>query len=186
MKQFVRLLAIYLSVILSGVVVALSLAFVSYDLLVFQSRKQEIVALLAAADPEERALPPDVAQLIEVSLSPYIAARASRLLIQELQVPWLSRREIGWQLTQALWEACIAIHLSHEQQLTIVASQVRTGGEQKGYAAEARRRYGRRLSELGLSEAATVVASSRAPSNNSSSALQIRRDYLLSKLGRGT
>jgi len=182
MKQFGRLLFVLPAAVIAGA----AFAFASYDVLVFQSRKQAIAALLAAATPEERDLPASVAQLVELSLGGRVAAHASSVLVRELNVPWLLQGALGWHVTSGLWWACTAIHLSHEQQLTIVASRAPTSGDSKGYSAEAERRFGRRLSELGLAEAATVVASSWAPTENSAPSLQGRRDRLLSKLGRGT
>ena len=182
MKQFGRSLL----VLCAAVLAVAAVAFASYDILVFQSRKQAIAALLADAAPEERALPAPVAQLMEVSLGGRVSAHASGVLVRELNVPWLLKGMLGWHVTSGLWWACTAIHLSHEQQLTIIASRAHTGGYPSGYAAEAERRFGHRLYELGVAEAATVVASSWEPSENSTPALQARRDRLLSKLGRGT
>lgn len=152
-------------VVITALVGAPLLSFATYDLVVFQGRREEIRAIGQRATAEEAALPPQVVALLKASWhrsgpEPIV----TRQLMRELfPAPRTAGSKLGWHLTSMMWEACIHLHLSEQEQLAIIASRSYLGHDHYGFSAEAQARYGRPLSALSQHEAATLVALSRHP-----------------------
>jgi hypothetical protein len=136
----------------------LLIAFVAYDYQAFQSRKQEILPLIVQAHADERALNPSMAKLLRLAENNQVPQNAGRILVAKLQVSPVSENSYGRIATIGLWWALAAIHLSEQEQLTLLASQSFMNQGRIGIAAEAQARFGRPLSSLSLEEEATIAS----------------------------
>jgi membrane carboxypeptidase/penicillin-binding protein PbpC len=80
-----------------------------------------------------------------------------------------------------LWRALVALHLSEQTQIALIAARAPMGEHVRGFAAAAEARFGRPLGRLDVRDLATLVAVSQAPSASEAS-LARRRDGLLLRL----
>lgn len=166
------------------VLVVSLLSFITYDVVVFQSRRAEISDLSTAASPDERAPSPQLTRLVQASVRGHVSSHVARILIRELSIPQVCKGMLGWHLTSTLWWALVAMHLPENEQVAIFVSRSAMGESRRGMEAEALARFHRTLSSLRLEELATVVAISQAPSIYPSSPEQLgkRRDWLLGQV----
>jgi membrane carboxypeptidase/penicillin-binding protein len=102
-------------------------------------------------------------------------------LIQDLKAPSTTHGMLGWHTTNALWWGLVAIHMSEEEQVTLIASRSYMGNHRYGLSVESRARFGRPLNELSLEEMATLVAIISAPSLYllSPERLNTRKEWLI-------
>lgn len=157
------------------------IGFGVYDLVAFQSRREAIDQILSTAAPGESTPSPTLMRLIQISAHNRTAAFTARILIQDMKVPSTTHGMLGWHTTNALWWGLVAIHMSEEEQVTLIASRSYMGNHRYGLSVESRARFGRPLNELSLEEMATLVAISSAPSLYLSSPerLNTRKEWLI-------
>ena len=177
-----------IAVIFLVVAVLPILLFAGYDLTEFQSRRSDIASLISGASADERNPSLATISLVRNSLGGKTSAFAARLLLDKLHIPWVTKGMFGWHATSALWWACVAIHLSEQEQVTIIASHSYMGNARYGFSTESTARFNKPLSSLSTAEIATVVALTKAPSLYASSPERLaqRRDWLLSTLSNGS
>lgn len=164
------------------------IGFGVYDFVAFQSRRESFEKLLSAAAPGESAPSPTLIRLIHISTHNRTAAITARILIQDLKVPLTTHGMLGWHTTNALWRGLVALHMSDEEQVTLIASRSYMGNNRYGLSVEAKARFGRPLTELNLEEMATLVAISSAPSLYISSPerLNTRKEWLILEFRNGS
>lgn len=172
---------------LTALVLVPTLLFFAYDMLVYQARRADLLVMIHNASPEERQLPPRVVGLIRKASGGNLSDLAARVLVQRLNVPKvLFDSQLGGHAAQVLWWALVALHVSEQDQLTVIAKCAPTGYYDGcyGLSGEALARFQRPLSALSMEEAATLVALIDHPelsSDDRSKHLAMRRDWLLSK-----
>ncbi len=167
--------------ILVSLLVAPFIGFGVYDLVAFQSRRETIDLMLSTAAPDERVPTSILKRLINISSHNRTAVFTARILIGDLKVPLTTHGMLGWHTTNALWWGLVTLHMSEEEQVTIIASRSYMGNNRYGFSNEARARFERPLNELSLEEMATLVAISSAPSLYLSSPerLSTRKEWLI-------
>ena len=147
-----------LLVILAGVAFA---AFVLYDLFAFQTRRDEINGLIAAAHPLDRS-PPQALQVLLRVEHPDLAMSSSRVLLYDL-FPVNYRSTLQRQAQWAAWSLLVRIHLGESEQLALLCSRSYLGRQGHGYQAAALSVYSRGLDQLDERELATLVVIARSP-----------------------
>jgi hypothetical protein len=176
--------AIKLTVLIVALMLALPvIGFIGYDIFCFQLRHAEIEKIIVSATEEDRNPPESVVQLLHIA-NPSLTSLASRILVTELDVAPKKGGMLLWHATGILWRSLVSIHLSEQEQITIIASRSYMGFDHLGFSAAAMSLYTRPLSSLSTSEAASIVALPFAPSHyiNHPEALAKKRDSLLMKL----
>ena len=179
MKVALRLLGslIALCVLVSVV------AFIAYDVVVFQPHRDKVNAILAAAHPEDRSPPALVRELVRAQPGAGPSVPVARELLTHFV---LERRGgmLGWHGRFFVWGLLVRLHLSEEEILGLYCARS-YNGEGIGVNALAQRLYGKPLSLLSQAEAATVVAYLHAPKMYARDPARLtkRRDLLLSRVG---
>lgn len=140
------------------------LAFFYYDLTEFQPRKDEIAQLIAAAPPGERSPPEMLRRLHLTEYRGDLSWGAARMLMYKLDVPDEWRGGMDWQMNWALWWLLVRVHLSENEQLTILCSTTFMGRQSYGFEAGAQAYFHRPLDQLADEELATLVVIARWPS----------------------
>lgn len=178
-----KLLAKVLAALLIAAVAIPLAGLLAYDALSFQPHREEIRAILAAADPEDRSPPDLIQELILAQGGPGPSVSVARSLLTQF-VPERSGSMLGWHGRFFLWDLMVRMHLSHTERLGLYCS-LAYNSEGNGLNNLAQRMYGKPLSLLSPSEAATVVAYLHAPGMyaRNPERLAQRRDLLLSRLG---
>jgi hypothetical protein len=179
-----RVVASAVSQILSAVILLPVVVFAGYDLLWFQPRWPEIAQLLSSAAEEERHPPEAVVRLIRAEHNRSLSWPAAQILMEELNVRDAKDGTLNRHAVGALWWALASLHLSEQQQITLIASREYMGAGLRGFSAASQSLFGRPLQSLSLSEAATIVVLPRAPNQYRArpELFTKRRDFLLSKL----
>ena len=149
---------------IAGIVIVPLLAFLYYDVTEFQSRRDDIAQLIAAAHPAERAPPALLRRLLLTEHHGDLSSKAARLLLFKLDVPGAWRRGLSRQGNSALWWLLVRLHLSKDEQLAIVCSSTFLGRRAYGFEAGAQAYFQRPLIRLTDRELATLVISSLAES----------------------
>jgi hypothetical protein len=157
-------------------------AFLAWDAIAFQPWLPEIRAVLARADPEDRAPPAIMRQLIDVETRGRPEAHIARRLVG-MQPFARDRRSANQHTREILWYLALKLHLDEEELHGLYAT-LAWNGRDHGLDRHARRAFGRSLSALDDVEAATVMAITRGPSYyaNRPDRLRARRDWLLARL----
>ncbi len=170
---------------IAGIVIVPLLAFLYYDVTEFQSRRDDIAQLIAAAHPAERAPPGVLRRLLLTEHHGDLSLQTSRLLLFKLDVPSAWRRGLSRQRNGALWWLLVRLHLSRDEQLTIVCSTSFLGRRAYGFEAGAQAYFQRPLTWLTDSELATLVILPRSPSHwnrpERAEDLIVARDGLLAR-----
>lgn len=184
MRRIVRVVIFMLATLLALPLIGYGV----YDLVVFQSRRDAIELLLSAAAPDERAPSPTLKRLIQISTHNRTAVLSARILIQDLKVQSVAHGMLGWHTTNVLWRGLVTLHMSQEEQVTLIVSRSYMGNNRYGFSDEAKARFGRPLTELSLEELATLVVFSSAPSLYLSSPerLNTRKEWLIQELRNGS
>ena len=169
----------------ASVVLALLLAFLYYDVTEFQSRRENIVQLIADAHPAERSPPEMLGRLLLTEHHGDLSLQAARLLLSRLDVPSAWHHGLSWHRNSTLWWLLVRLHLSKAEQLTILCSTSFLGRRAYGYEAGAQTYFQRPLTGLTDQELATLVILPRSPSRWSrpdhSEDLLAARDGLLTR-----
>jgi hypothetical protein len=179
-------------VILTLTAVSLPLiAFLGYDLFEYQPRREDIQRLLAAATPEEKSPPPAMSRMLNAAYKKkdfaYLPYQAARILIKELGIYREGGSISHWHATGTLWTALGALHLSKQEQATLVYSRSYLGKGVYGYSALSQSLFQRPMSALSPSEAATlVVVSFHSGLLESPDRLAMHRDLLLDEAQNGS
>lgn len=137
------------------------LGFLYYDLTRFQPHADEIAQLIDGAHPNERSPPPMLRKLLQEPRGD-LSLEASRSLIYKLE-PGSTRGNLKWKSTSLLWWLLVKIHLSEEEQLTIVCSTAFLGKRAYGFEAGANTYFYRPLNRLTDIELATLAMRARRP-----------------------
>jgi hypothetical protein len=172
---------------LAVVVVALLLGFIAYDVLYFQPHRPQIAQLSAAATEEERNPPETIVRIVRVAFGPFprrtLANQAAVILLFESKQARARNRHVR----QLLWWACVALHLSEREQITLVVSRSYMGRGMWGFSAASQALFNRPLALLSLEEAATLMTIPRCPNcfHTKPASVAPRRDWLLSRLQAG-
>ena len=164
------------------------IAFGAYDLVAFQSRHKEIEQILTSATPDERNPTQTLKRLIRIAGHSRTSAISARMLVNYLQIPVIGHGNLGRHATNALWWGLASLHLSEDEQVTLITSRSYMGNNRYGFSAEAQARFGRQLTELNQEEVAILVAISSAPSLYLSSPelLRTRTEWLINNLQNGS
>jgi hypothetical protein len=147
--------------IVAGICAALALAFLCYDHLSFQPRRAEIDALIAAAHPLDRLPPGTLRNLLLAESGDDLSLLASREVLFSLNA--VPRDQLAWHVKSALWWLLVRLHLSEDEQISIVCSQTLLGKRTYGFQAGAQSAFGRDLDALNELELATLVVYARMP-----------------------
>jgi len=136
--------------------------FLYYDLTRFQPHADEIAQLIDAAHPNDRSPPAMLRKLLREPRGD-LSLEASRLLIYKLE-PGSTRGNLKWQSTSFLWWLLAKVHLSDDEQLTIICSTTFLGKRAYGFEAGANTFFHRPLDRLTDIELATLAMRARRPS----------------------
>jgi hypothetical protein len=170
---------------LAGIASLALIAFVAYDFAAFQSRRDDIDAIVAAAHPDERTPPTPLKELLLVDLRNNESWAATRILLHQLPVPQVLRGGLGWHATGVLWTQLVRFHLSADERLAIICARSYMGQRMIGFEAAAQHYFQRPLALLGEPELATLVVIQRWPSRHGSPGFLTRlsepRDELLKR-----
>jgi hypothetical protein len=179
MKTFLRWLLIIPALLVGAPIVA----FGAYDLISFQSRTDQIQALIDNAPPEDRVPPPFVSRLVRASERYGVSNQLARILITRLDVIPPQSHSMTRLFTEVMWLQLIQLHLSEQQQMALYCSQVYVGDYGHGLTAASTGMFHKPLSALSPTEAATIVAIPFAPKlfAQHPEVLIHRRDELLSR-----
>ena len=150
---------------LAGAAIALLLAFLYYDITEFESRRGEIAQLIADGHPAERRPPGTLRRLLLTEHRGDLTVSVTRILLNDLQVPWVTHGQLGWAFTRLLWHRLVRLHLSQEEQLAVLCSRSFLGRRSYGYETAAQRYFQRPLDRLTQQELALLVVLSRWPSH---------------------
>jgi penicillin-binding protein 1A len=84
----------------------------------------------------------------------------------------------------ALWSACVWLHLSEREQITLIVSRSYMGRDMWGFSVASQATFNRPLSLLSLEEAATLMAIPSCPNcfHTKPDGVKVRRDHLLSEV----
>ncbi len=156
------LLTFTLTLGLAVLLAILSLAV--YDLRVFQPHRAEIAAIVSLAQPSEKQPPPALIDLLETEYRGDFSAIVSRTLLFDLRTPESTYRNLDSAISSLLWRQLVRIHLSHDEQRTILCSRIFLGRRAYGFSAGAREWFGKPLDALDESELASLVVVQRWPS----------------------
>jgi hypothetical protein len=155
-------------------------AFLAYDAFVFSPHRDDIQAVLASADPQDRTPPPKIRSYIAVMHQK--GAPTSAVVARQLHARFLPRKGmLRWHMRSILWERLVALHLSQDEIIGLY-STLAYNGQGHGLNALSHRLFAKPLSALSDREAATVVAYTWGPSlyAHHPDLLEARRDKLLS------
>lgn len=139
------------------------LAFLYYDVTEFQTRRDDIGQLIAAAQPAQRTPPEMLRKLLLTEHHGDLSLEAARLLLFKLDVPNAWLHGMSWQLNSSLWWLLVRMHLSADEQLTIICSSTFMGRRAYGFEAGAQTYFERQLTRLTDKELATLVIYPRSP-----------------------
>lgn len=145
------------------VILALTAGFAAFDRFYFQPQRPQIPQLIAAATQEERNPPDAVLRLVRAASSQRIASWTYRVLYHDqtnpTQIMGYSAGAHFPELRGLLWRACLWLHLSEQERVTLIASRSRfyLGRHILGYAAASQALFNRPLASLSKEEAATLV-----------------------------
>lgn len=165
-----------------GPVLLSVLAFLAYDLQVFQPCRSQIQALLQQADPQDRHPPEQIRHLIAAMHQG--GASPSYSVAQSLHRALLPRtNSLHDSMRSMLWFGLMALHFSPTE-MDGLYCRLASNGQGQGLNTLALRLFGQPLHALSESQAATVVAYTRSPSlyARSPEQLYIQRDRLLARL----
>jgi hypothetical protein len=152
----------------------------------FESYRSEMTKLIESAEPEDRALPQRIRDLLLFSLDGHTAPYAARLLIRQFDTEGSDRNPSTWNPIYASWSLLVALHFSEQDRLTIISRLAPTGGGRQGLSVTSQTLFKRPLSELSLAEAATlVVLVTNPPLYDKPDRLNEQRDQLLSRYRNG-
>lgn len=168
--------------IVAAIVLLPVLAFLAYDVLVFQPYQSTIQSLLERAQPEDRNPPALIRRYISAShqQGAWTTTHVARQLIIQLKHPY--REGLGWQVSVILWDRLVALHLSEDTLLGLYCT-LSTNGINHGLSSLSQHLFAKPLSALSESEAATVVAVLAMPSLylREPQRLERRRDALMKR-----
>lgn len=165
-----------------AVILTLALAYGTYDLLQFQPHRARINGLIESAQQQDGEPSAEMIGLLRVSSRYDTAVYASRLLRAELGAVSAHEPMITWHFRNVLWWSLVALHLTEKEHVILTLSLAPAGPDKPGASAMASSLFGRKLSELSLGDAATIVALVQSPSAyNNPERLQRIREMLLKK-----
>ncbi|GEM_PF-550469 len=133
-------------------------AFLTWDAIVFRPHLDDIHQQLVQANRDAQPVAPRVRRLIEASVDDVPAHVGSMLLDRFDPAKVTGNRQVA----AVLWGFSVRLHFSAQQRDTLFATMA-WNGRDHGLDPHARRVYGRPLSELNATEAATAVAWASAP-----------------------
>lgn len=167
-----------------AIVSAPVLALLLYDATVVEPMVPQVRAILAAADPQDRNVPQNVAMLLRAlhHRGATVAQRATVLALWRLQdasEPSTWRRQAHELLCMHL----LPLHLDGREELGLYAT-LSYNGREHGLNALALRRFGQPLSGLTNAQAAEVVAFLFIPSSmeHRPESVAARRELLLRRV----
>lgn len=182
MKRVIKWTGIVAALLVLSAVGGLAL----YDLRYFQPHMEEMRQLLADADPEDRVPAENVRALIAVeegSPSSFVA----RVLLSRFGTPRFAGN-LNWHTRSAVWQMLLHVHFS-ETEIAGFCASMSGITEGDGLNQLAVTLFSKPLSQLTLTEAATVVVVSRSPGRfmrdgkiSNEEQLAGLRDYLLERL----
>jgi hypothetical protein len=157
-----------LSAAVATVAIGILLALAIYDFKAFQPHRARIDALISSAHPAERQPPAALKELLLVEFESDTSWSATRILLSKLDLP-AARSSGCWHFKSFLWWRLVRLHLSEDDQITLIVSQSYLGRRSIGFAAGARVWFDRPLEALDEAELATLVVLMRWPSRFSES-----------------
>ena len=185
MKSFGKFLGSTFAVSL----VILVFAFFIYDIINFQPRVLEIERLIKNAHSEDRSPPEIISQLVHISNQKEAgtSAAVARLLLFKFELTQNNGMPGGWHMRNLVWWGLVNVHYTNEEILSLYCLLI-WNGENYGLNNLALREFNKPLSKLSVSEAATLVTITRAPSRfkNNPDELEIRKNMLLLKVENAT
>jgi len=188
MRVVLRFVVRVFAWLVAGAILIPTVGLLAYDIFHFRPHLPEINQMIASATEEERNPPETVVRRMRAAFSQSLALEASRVLLQELTDEQTRKvSSLRWQVRGTLWWACVALHLSERQQITLIASRRSMGRGLRGFSATSQSLFKRPLASTSLGEAATIVSMYPAPNHylGNPEALAKRRDSLLSRLQSG-
>jgi len=141
----------------AGIVLALLLVFLYYDVTEFQSRRDDIAKLIADAHRSERLPPGALRKFMLIDGGRGLSIDTARILVFELDEPATRRGMGAWHATSFRWWLYVRLHLSTEEQLAITCSKTFLGRRAYGFEAGAQRYFQRPLTRLTEKELALLV-----------------------------
>jgi hypothetical protein len=166
--------------VLAAVVALPLIGYAVYDITRFQPHRDAINAVLGHAAPQDRSPPAEVVRMLDASEKHGPSVYAARLLIRELDVASEQTSMLAWHLNNTLWWSLVKLHLSEQDQRTVILALAPTGEGRKGFTSTALALYDRQPADLSLAEVATVVALIRQPTAQGERLVRIR-DILLAR-----
>jgi hypothetical protein len=165
---------------------AIFVAVLAYPFVVngisFESHRFEMMSLVQTADPAYRPLPQPVHDLLLFSLRGNTSSAAARLLIREFDAWPTDKGGAAWTIAYATWSSLVALHLSEQDRLAIIARLAPTGGGHFGLKQTADALFDRPLSDLTLEEAGLLIVLTRGPGlYDAPQRLSSERDRFLSR-----
>lgn len=171
LSRLLKLLAAILAIAL----LTLAAMITNYDIVHFQPVLSE-----ARKKAQATALTPMLARHLQVAHGSSLQFHTAKVLLLQSDMPGTDG------LTAFYWGKLVEFHLSHSEQLSIIASQAFLGAGHYGFPAAAQAMFGKSVDQLSASESATLVALLLSPSHYLANPERLaqRRDYLLDQAGK--
>jgi len=149
--------------ILAAALLVPLIGFVYYDLTRFQPHSEQISRIISDAHANERSPPTMLRKLLKEPRDD-LSLDASRLLVFELEPDATRQGNFVWQRTSFLWWLLVKVHLSEDEQRTIICSTSFLGQRVYGFEAGANKFFDRPLDRLTDFELATLAVRAHSPS----------------------
>jgi hypothetical protein len=147
----------------AAICIALAIGFLVYDLRMFQPRRSEIEALIAAAHPLERSPPPMLIELHRADPGSDASWQAAWSVLVHLDERRPPRADVDRMNRAKLWTFLLRIHLSEADRWRIVHSRTYMGEGAFGFQAGALGIFGKPLDRLTDLELAGLIVISHRP-----------------------
>ncbi len=134
-------------------------ALFAYDTIAVRPHLTQVEGILAGANPQDASPPEVVRELIDANAgSPN--PHATRLVTARV---YSDMSQGQWHVRNTLWQVLLPMHLGKNQMYGLYATLSYNGTDQ-GLSSFASREYGRSLTQLSATQAASTVAVTHAPS----------------------
>jgi hypothetical protein len=171
----------YVVAISAVIVLAPIAALIGYDALYFQPSLAKTNELIEPTLAVETQMPDSVPRLLDAAYGDRLKFITAKVLLLD------SGLSSGDPTTTFVWGGFVNLHLSHEEQIKVIASRAYLGSGNYGFAAASRVIFNKPLSSLTPRESATLVTLLYSPSYYESHPEQLekRRSLLLTKASYG-
>ena len=154
-------------------------ALLTFDLLWFTPRLEQVRSLVAAASPEDRSPTPLIERMVRASEPSGLRSQVARIILTQSE-PHFRPAMLWWHSAGWLSMQLLRVHSSDRELMAIYCSRIGVGEGAYGLSAAAILLFQKPLSALSRDEAASVAAYPFAPAafRLDRSRLVPRRDFI--------